>query len=228
MTLILSLETSTDVCSVALHQDGILLKENVLQQSQAHAAMLSPLIQELFQSTSLPMDRLNAVCVSSGPGSYTGLRIGTSTAKGLCYALNLPLIAVPTLDLLAFQASIMKTDSGLLCPIMDARRMEVYCKVFGHDLSVKREVEARVIDENSFGELLETNRMLFVGNGVQKCEGVIRHNNAVFLKGISPLASSLGVLAFRKFKRMDVEDLMLFKPFYLKDFIAKKAQPLLD
>jgi tRNA threonylcarbamoyladenosine biosynthesis protein TsaB len=228
MALILSLETSTDVCSVALHKNAVLVKELSVNEPQAHAAQLSPLIQQIFVSASVLPHQVEAVAITAGPGSYTGLRIGASTAKGMCYALGIPLISVTTLDLLAFQASVSNVEHALLCPMIDARRTEVYCQVFGPDLSVMNKVEARVIDENSFAELLEKNKMLFFGNGAGKCKGVIRSRHAYFLDRIFPSASFLGRLAHEKFRRNEFEDLMTFKPFYLKDFVAKKAQPLLD
>jgi tRNA threonylcarbamoyladenosine biosynthesis protein TsaB len=228
MALILSLETSTDVCSVALHDDQVLVGESSISEPQAHASRLAPLIQQLLSSFSVSPAQLKAVAVSAGPGSYTGLRIGASTAKGICFALGIPLVSVPTLHLIAYQGSFANPDGALLCPMIDARRMEVYMQVFDKELKIIRNVEAVVIDENSFSELLGQHKMLFFGNGAGKCREVIRNANAVFLEGISPSATFLGDLAVRKFQSGDVEDVVSFKPFYLKDFIAKKAQPLLD
>ena len=227
MALILSLETSTDVCSVALHQNEKIVREIVVAETQAHAEKLAPAIHELFESTSLSFKELNAVAVSAGPGSYTGLRIGAATAKGICFAAELPLISIPTLQLLASQAVASGKTNGLLCPMIDARRMEVYCQVFDHTLAPVQSAEAKVIDESGFGELLKTQKMFFFGNGADKCRNMIQNPNAVFLDNVVPLASAMGKIAHTKFLKREFEDLEAFKPFYLKDFVAKKSQPLL-
>jgi len=228
MALILSLETSTDVCSVAIHNNSELVHEAAINQPQAHAARLSPLIEEVLRVAGLTARRLAAVATTSGPGSYTGLRIGVSTAKGLAYGLQIPLLSVATLDLMAFQASFLNETSSLLCPMIDARRMEVYCQLCKPDLSVVSEIEAKVVDENSFSELLNSHNVLFFGSGAEKCKAVIRHKNARFLNGLSPSASHLGLIAGKKFERKEFEDIFSFKPFYLKDFVAKKAQPFFE
>lgn len=168
---------------------------------------------------------LDAVCVSSGPGSYTGLRIGTSTAKGICFALDKPLIAVNTLDLLAYQAKKVITEPGYFCPMIDARRMEVYCQVLGPDMSQVMAIDARIIDGDSFNELLAHDRVFFFGGGAEKCKTVLTHPHAVFVDGIMPEASALGEMAWVKFRKAQFEDLAAFTPLYLKEFIAKKAQP---
>jgi tRNA threonylcarbamoyladenosine biosynthesis protein TsaB len=227
MARILSLETSTDVFSVSLFADGNLVKDEIVNQPQAQAEKLAPLIVDILNSASILIQDLNAVAISSGPGSYTGLRIGTSTAKGICFSLNIPLISVQTLDLMAFQASEFNKQDALLCPMIDARRMEVYCKVVDSGLSVVHPVEAKVIDSESFKELLAHHKMLFFGNGAGKCRDLIVHENAIFLNDIFPKASALGILAQKKFDSREFEDLENFKPFYLKEFVAKKGQPLL-
>lgn len=227
MAVILSLETSTEVCSVALHENGSLINELVINEAQAHAARLAPLIEQLLHSASIKVTSLSAVAISSGPGSYTGLRIGTSTAKGLCYGVRVPLLAVPTLHLMAYQASLTNPDRLMLCPMIDAKRMEVYCQVFDPGMTIITSVEARVIEENSFSELLSHHKMLFFGNGAAKCRDVIKSPNAFFTDGLTPRASFLGRMAYGKFLNNDVEDLISFKPFYLKEFVAKKAHPLL-
>ena len=227
MSYILSLETSTDVCSVALHHHSQLVKEIVINQPQAHASRLSPLIQELLSKTAVEMRQLSAVAVSGGPGSYTGLRIGTSTAKGLCYALNIPLISVPTLNVIAYAGSLVNPYGALLCPMIDARRMEVFCQLYAPDLTVLKPVEAIVIDAASFQELLTTQKMLLIGNGAAKCVSVIESANISFLPDIYPSAAPLGYLASKKLQSGEVENLESFAPFYLKEFVAKKAQPLL-
>lgn len=223
MPVILSLETSTDVCSVALHDGSKVLAHEEIHEPQSHAAQLAPLIEVIRRNADVALKDIHAVAVTQGPGSYTGLRIGTSTAKGLCYALGIPLIAVGTLELLAFQASAVNPEPSLLCPMIDARRMEVYCLVADSKLKILEPVSARVIEEDSFAELLEWNRVLFFGNGADKCREIITHRNAVFLEGIYPVASALGVRAHEKFIKQEFEDLVHFKPFYLKEFVAKKA-----
>ena len=224
MPIILSLETSTDVCSVALHEDGALLAQAEIHEAQAHAARLAPLIDQVMRETAVLMKQVAAVAVTAGPGSYTGLRIGTSTAKGICYAQDIPLIAAGTLELLAFQANTHNPTGALLCPMIDARRMEVYCMIADHKLQMLRPVTAEVIDGNSFSELLRDRQVLFFGNGAEKCRAVITHPNAVFLSGVYPQAAFLGTMAARKFDAGDFEDLIRFKPFYLKEFVAKKAK----
>ena len=224
MSVILSLETSTDVCSVAVHDGKKCLGEAVVREPQAHAAKLAPTIEEVMRSTRIAMHDLRAVAISSGPGSYTGLRIGTSTAKGLCLALEIPLIAIGTLDLLAYQGSFHNKTGALLCPMIDARRMEVYAMVATPQLQVIEPVSARVVDESTFSELLKDKQVLFFGNGAKKCKAVITGSNALFVDDVVPLASSMGEMAAQKFAAGDVEDLTSFSPFYLKEFVAKKAQ----
>lgn len=223
MSLIISLETSTDVCSVALHNDGNLLKEFLLHEPRAHAAKLAPLIDEIFKSQHLKLSDLQAVAVSSGPGSYTGLRIGTSTAKGICFALNIPLIAIPTLELLAFSIK-SHSESDLLCPMIDARRMEVYYAVYNSKYELIYPVKAVEVNEHSFAELLKDRQMLFFGNGASKVVAVLNNPNAVLVDNIVPSASVLGQLAKKKFQLGQFENLVEFAPFYLKEFEAKKAK----
>lgn len=223
MSVILSLETSTDVCSVALHDNQTLLFQSEIHEPQAHAARLAVMIEEAGRRAGVRLKDIDAVAVTSGPGSYTGLRIGTSTAKGLCYALDVPLIAVGSLELLAFQGSNHNSGRALLCPMIDARRMEVYCLVADHQLGIVEPVAAKVIDGSSFQELLATRKVLFFGNGADKCREVLSHPSAVFIQGVYPSAAALGVMAERKFKDESFEDLVSFKPFYLKEFVAKKA-----
>lgn len=223
MPVVLSLETSTDVCSVALHDGEQLLAQDEIHEPQAHASRLAPLIDSVTRKAGVALKTIDAVAVSKGPGSYTGLRIGASTAKGLCYALDVPLIAIGTLELLAFQGNARNPSHASLCPMIDARRMEVYCMVADHHLNIILPVSAMVIDEHSFTELLDGGRVLFFGNGSGKCRDIIRHPNAIFLDGIFPGAGSLGLLAARKYREREFEDLVQFKPFYLKEFVAKKV-----
>jgi len=222
MSLILSLETSTHVCSVALHDAGKLIATREVHTPQSHAERLAPMIEEVRRETGLELKQLAAVAIAAGPGSYTGLRIGVSTAKGLCYTLQIPLIAVGTLDVMASQVAPSQPADVWLCPMIDARRMEVYCQVTTPDLGVIQPVEAKIIDEQSFASLLEKHHILFFGDGAAKCKSAITHPNAIFVDNIVPLASALGVLAHAKFLEHRVEDLLHFEPFYLKDFLIKK------
>lgn len=222
MALILSLETSTSVCSVALHENGKLRVLSELHMEQAHASSLAVLIDGIKKITGVEWAQLKAVSVSSGPGSYTGLRIGTSTVKGLCFALGLPLISVGSLDVMAHKVKGFNIASALLCPMIDARRMEVYCKLLDQDFSEVQPVESKIIDENSFAEFLAEKEIWFLGNGAQKCEGVIKHAKAKFIGNIYPSAAELGHLAFDKYQKNEFEDVIHFEPFYLKEFLIKK------
>lgn len=230
MSYILSLETSTTVCSVALHEAGKLLMSREILIPQSHASKLAVLVDEVRQASGVDFKQLSAVAVASGPGSYTGLRIGVSTAKGLCYALNIPLIAVETLDIMAHQVRVLRTSNlkpgtqnpEFYCPMIDARRMEVYCKVFDNSLNVVQPVEAKIIDEHSFGDVMLKNKLVFFGDGSAKCKEILMNANAAFLDNIFPTAAMLGELAHEKFVAGNVEDVVHFEPFYLKDFLIKK------
>ncbi|HEY5823333.1 MAG TPA: tRNA (adenosine(37)-N6)-threonylcarbamoyltransferase complex dimerization subunit type 1 TsaB [Cyclobacteriaceae bacterium] len=228
MALILSLETATSVCSAALHDDGKLLASSEYHVPQSTASMLAVLIDEIFKKTSIEPSQLNAVAVSAGPGSYTGLRIGVATAKGFCYALNIPLIAINTLQLLVHQVASqhLLSDNALLCPMLDARRMEVYTLLSGADLKIIESTEAKVIDELSYQSWLEKNKILFFGNGSDKCKEMIQHENAVFIPDIIPSAAKLGEMAVHKFNSSQFEDLATYEPYYLKDFMVKKPKSI--
>lgn len=223
MALILSLETSAARCSVALHQNGTLINTLTITENQAHAAKLAILIKEIVADR---MPHLSAIAVSAGPGSYTGLRIGTSTAKGICFALNIPLIAINTLDILSFQFVRKNLPSdGLLCPMIDAKRMEVYCQVVNKNLETIIPAEAKIVDENSFAELLNGQPMFFFGDGALKCRSVISHINAHFTDHFYPEADTLAQMAWIKYQQKAFDHLVNFVPFYLKDFVAKKTSP---
>lgn len=225
MAIILSLETATDVCSAALHDHGTLLSQAETHEPQSHGAQLAVMIDQVIRKANLEFKEINAVAITEGPGSYTGLRIGTSTAKGLCFALDIPLIAIGSLELLAFQAMDYNKSKALLCPMIDARRMEVYCLVADQNLHIIQPVSAKIIDPYSFSELLNGNKMLFFGNGSEKCKEVLHHENATFMSNIVPLATALGILADKKYKAGAFVDLSDFKPLYLKEFLIKSARP---
>lgn len=228
MTHLLSIETSTAVCSVAVHSNDSLLAFAEVHVEQSHATKLAVLIKDVMKSADIGMTSLSAVAVSAGPGSYTGLRIGTATAKGLCYSRSVPLISVGTLDLLVAQVSRVNLTRAWLCPMIDARRMEVYCLLADADQNILQPVQAKVIDEVSFGEELDSAPIIFFGDGAAKCSEVIKHPNAFFIAGVTPSAAYLGGLAWRKFQDSAIEDLVHYEPFYLKEFRVKKPTKLKD
>jgi tRNA threonylcarbamoyladenosine biosynthesis protein TsaB len=216
LSYILNIETATKNCSVALAKDGktILCKE-IAEEGYSHAERLHVFIEAIIEEAGITLQDLSAIAVSQGPGSYTGLRIGVSAAKGLCYALDIPLIAVDTLQALASQVTI---SSGLIIPMIDARRMEVYSAIFSPTLEKKREVLAQIIDDNSFEDKQET--LYFIGDCAEKCKSVLTKENHVFLEEIVyPSAKEMSAISFEKFKINDTVDVAYFEPYYLKDFI---------
>ncbi|HSZ24461.1 MAG TPA: tRNA (adenosine(37)-N6)-threonylcarbamoyltransferase complex dimerization subunit type 1 TsaB [Cytophagaceae bacterium] len=220
MPLLLSIETSTKVCSVALNKGQQLLGSSEILIEKSHSKFITQLIENLFVYAGEKMNDLDAVAVSKGPGSYTGLRIGVSTAKGLCYALDKPLISVSTLASMAYEVNKYNTSKALLCPMIDARRMEVYCAVYDTSLNCKEEVTAKVMQEDSFKELLANQPVLFFGDGSQKCVPLFGENkNAIFIKDIYPSSVNIGTLALKAFEEGKFEDIAYFEPFYLKDFV---------
>ena len=224
MTLILFIETATPVCSVALAKDNQILGIKESTKKNSHSEVVTVFVEELMKEYDLSFSDLDAVAVSKGPGSYTGLRIGVSTAKGLCYALDIPLISVNTLQSLAYGAIIKFSQQSelplLFCPMIDARRMEVYCALYDSNNKKIRETKAEIIDENSFQSFLKSNRIVFFGDGADKCRDIIQDPNAEFMNDVHPSAKNMMNLAFGKFKKQQFEDVAYFEPFYLKDFIA--------
>ncbi len=218
MALILCLETATTNCSVGLAKDGKLLalKEDN-SKNYSHAEKLHIFINEVLKEAGFSTRDLDAIAISKGPGSYTGLRIGVSSAKGLCYSLDIPLISVPTLDLLAAK---LRGDQGIIISMLDARRMEVYSAVYDSDLKQIRDTQAQVLDESAFAEYLEKSKVHFIGNGVAKFEEVCKHTNAVFHTQQYPSAKEMVEIAELKHQKSDTEDVAYFEPYYLKDFIA--------
>jgi tRNA threonylcarbamoyladenosine biosynthesis protein TsaB len=222
--IILQIETATTVCSVALARDGKVVAFKQVDQRNAHAEVITVFIDELLTIPGFSYSDIDAIAVSCGPGSYTGLRIGVSTAKGLCFALDKPLIAIETLEAMVFGviAEGIETDM-LLCPMIDARRMEVYTAVFNSKGENIKPTAAEIIDENSFADLLQDNKILFFGDGAEKCREVLSHNpNSHFLAGFINSATHLSKKAEEKFMAKDFEDVAYFEPYYLKDFIAGK------
>jgi len=216
VSYILNIETATKNCSVALAKDGqIILCKEIAEEGYSHAERLHVFIEEIIQEAGITLKELSAIAVSQGPGSYTGLRIGVSAAKGLCYALDIPLIAVDTLQTLASQVSF---SDGLIVPMIDARRMEVYSAIFSSTLEKKREILAEIVTENSFEDIQE--KVYFVGDSNEKCKTVLSKENFVFLDDIKyPSAKEMGALSFEKYKKSDTVDVAYFEPYYLKDFL---------
>jgi tRNA threonylcarbamoyladenosine biosynthesis protein TsaB len=221
VTYILNLETATKNCSVSISQDGktILCKE-MAEAGYSHAEKLHVFIEESLKESKLSFNDLSAIAVSQGPGSYTGLRIGVSAAKGLCFALNLPLISVDTLQVLASQLSITE---GVIIPMIDARRMEVYSAIFTSKFDKIREVQAEILTENSFEGISET--IHFVGDCAEKAKTVLTNANFIFHEEIIyPSANEMGVLSYQKFQQNEFEDVAYFEPYYLKDFMVTVAK----
>lgn len=198
-----------------------------LHIQQAHASKLAQLIETVLARTGHAPSDLCAIAVASGPGSYTGLRIGAATAKGMCFGLSIPLIALPTLMVLAQQVVNYNATQAWLCPMLDARRMEVYCCVIDAALNVLEPTHAKIIDESSFINLLNEHPIIFFGNGAAKCKEVIVHPSAVFYNNVNVDAAAIGELAFQKFKETQFENLQAFEPVYGKEFVALKGKSLL-
>ncbi|MFK7834054.1 MAG: tRNA (adenosine(37)-N6)-threonylcarbamoyltransferase complex dimerization subunit type 1 TsaB [Winogradskyella sp.] len=222
MALVLNIETATTNCSVSLSKDGetLVLKEDN-SVSYSHAETLHLFIDEVFKSANLKPSKIDAVAVSKGPGSYTGLRIGVSSAKGFCFALNKPLISISTLESLAHQ---IKHKDGFIIPMLDARRMEVYSAIYTSDLKLHREIKAEILTEDSYQALLATDKVYFIGSGVEKTKALIQHPNAIFIEGKLPSANEMSSLVELKYKKSDTEDVAYFEPYYLKDFVALKKK----
>ena len=226
MACILHIETSTDVCSVALSEDGAILFTKEDFDGPQHAVTLGVFVDEVLSMADSHAKPIDAVALSCGPGSYTGLRIGASMAKGICYGRNLPLIALPTLKVMSVPILLMADlpEDALLCPMIDARRMEVYAAIYDRALNPIKEVSADIITADSYAEYLREHPVYFFGNGAAKCKEVITHQNARFIDGIQPLARWMFPLADRAFLDGTFQDVAYFEPFYLKEFVATVAK----
>lgn len=222
MSSILLIESSTEITSTALSVDGKIVYEMETRQPNSHTTQLAPYIENTlnFFSKEFKDKKIDAIAVSGGPGSYTGLRIGVALAKGLCYGFNVPLIAIDTLMLMTNQMTDRYPDH-LFCPMIDARRMEVYCAIYDTQLNNLKPVSADIINEQSFIDYLSTNKVCFFGNGSNKCREIITHPNALFIDNIVPLASQMNTLAQEKFDKGQFEDVAYYEPYYLKEFVAK-------
>lgn len=230
MSCILNIETSTNVCSVAVSQDGSCIFNKEDHEGPNHAVILGVFVQEalsFIDSHAIPLD---AVAVSCGPGSYTGLRIGLSMAKGICYGRDVKLIAIPTLELMCVPLLLgekINEENALLCPMIDARRMEVYSQFFDRALKEVRSISADIVENNTYDDILVQQPVYFFGNGAEKCHEVLTHHNAHIIEGIVPLAKNMYPLAEKRMANEQFEDVAYFVPFYLKDFVAKEAKKLL-
>ena len=226
MAIILNIETSTKNCSVSIADSGKIIAFKELNNGNySHAEVLHPFIENILKEGNISKSEIDAIAVSKGPGSYTGLRIGVSAAKGLSFALNKPLISIDTLISLSFAVSI---DCGVIVPMLDARRMEVYAAVFDKHHKKIREIKAEIIDETSFSDVLDRGKVYFLGDGAHKCKEIITHKNAIFMDDKFPSSKEMAILSYDKYKKEDIENLAYFEPFYLKDFIVipeKKKKP---
>ncbi len=227
MAIILLIETATKSCSVAISQNGLVLVKKEINEQNAHATSLTLFIDEVILQAKITFHQINAIAVSKGPGSYTGLRIGVSTAKGLCYALNIPLLAIDTLIAMAkgfiTQNKISKSSSALFCPMIDARRMEVYCAIYDVDCTEILKTEAKIIDENSFSDILDKKKVYFFGDGAVKFTNTLSaQSNANIVDGFINSAADMSAAAYSKFLANDFEDVAYFEPLYLKEFIVLK------
>ncbi len=216
MALILSLETSTDVCSAALHSDGLLISNQTHKIEKSHSSLLPPIVLEICKEANVNLDDINAVAVSGGPGSYTGLRIGISSAKGFAFALDVPVIAVPTMDVMLGAVRGKFKGNYFLCAMMDARRMEVYTKMEDQDGKEVWPLQAKILESNSFEGF---NEMIYLfGNGMPKFREITDQPNLVFIDDIYPDASNMGLIAFSKYQSSEFEDVAYFEPNYLKEW----------
>lgn len=229
MACILHIETSTQVCSVAVSEDSHVIFQQEDHSGPNHAERLGSMVDEALSFTDNHAIPFDAVAVSCGPGSYTGLRIGVSMAKGICYGRNLKLIAVPTLELMCVPVLLreMVEENALLCPMIDARRMEVYAGIYDRALKEVRPVGADVVDADTYKQWLDERPVYFFGNGAAKCMETINHPNAHLIEGIEPLAKWMQPLAERRLLNGQTEDVAYFEPFYLKDYVAKMPKKLI-
>ncbi|MEQ8908329.1 MAG: tRNA (adenosine(37)-N6)-threonylcarbamoyltransferase complex dimerization subunit type 1 TsaB [Vicingaceae bacterium] len=227
MTRILALETSTKNCSVAIFENGKLIDAIEEGGAYSHAEKLALFVDQLLSRNKLDYQDLKAVAVSKGPGSYTGLRIGVSLAKGLCYSLSLPLISIETLQHMAWGArKEVKQEEAFYCPMIDARRMEVYAAIYNSDLELVKPTSADIIEEDSYRDFIAQKPVYFFGDGAEKCKEILKNERANFIHLNLPSSKSMGEIAQKNFVQNAFEDLAYFEPFYLKEFIAIKPKKL--
>lgn len=230
--MILNIETSTTVCSIALSDKNKIIAHKESFEHNSHSQLLARFIDDIFKENNIKPKDLKAVAVGEGPGSYTGLRIGVSTAKGMAFSLNIPLIAIDTLLIMATDItknfSELNNQNAILCPMIDARRMEVYTSFYDFESNKLSQTTNLVIDKNSFIEKLEKQKIIFFGDGAEKCKNLITHKNAIFIDNIYPIAQNMIEIAEQKFNNNIFEDLAYFEPFYLKPFITTIAKNKLN
>ena len=222
MSFILNIDTATDIAYISISKEGEILGDISNANQKDHGSFLQPAIEALLQKTSITLTQLDAVAVAAGPGSYTGLRVGMASAKGLCYALNKPLITISTLEILSFAAITIAeatATNALFCPMIDARRMEVFTAIYDENLRIIKEPSAMVLDENSFANGLLNNTIIFFGNGSTKWKNICTHPNALFLPDLNN-SLAMSKLAYTKFCNSDFADLAYVEPFYLKEFFG--------
>lgn len=230
MSKILLIESGTNVCSIAVAVDLEVVGLRESADEKAHAALLTIFIDQLVKETGISIAQLDAIVVSKGPGSYTGLRIGVSAAKGICYAAEKPLISINSLDSMTqgayqlYKSIIEKSGIDYFCPMIDARRMEVYTALYDKEFNRIKETEALVVDESTFKNHLEHKKILYFGNGAIKCREIINHPNAFFIDDFSPSAQFMIPLAIKALTNQTFEDVAYFEPYYLKDFIATQSK----
>jgi len=223
LALILNIETATKNCSVSLsNKEEIIALKELNDGNYSHSENLHVFIDEVLKSANKTFKEIDAIAVSKGPGSFTGLRIGVSAAKGICFSLDLPLISISTLASLAGAINVEEGD--IIIPLLDARRMEVYSAVFDHNYDQIRKTEAEIIDKNSFEKYLNNGKVYFLGDGAHKIKEIINHKSAIFLDGYFPSAREMAKLSYDKYKKNDTEDVAYFEPFYLKDFLITKSK----
>jgi len=221
-TYILNIETATKNCSVAIAKNGqVLAYKDINTGGYSHAERLHPLIETLLSQSGLNFGDLSAIAVGKGPGSFTGLRIGISAAKGLCFALNIPLISLDTLHILSHS---LKINKGFIIPLIDARRMEVYTAVYSSEYNQLTPIEAKILEEDSFKAYLEKSSVYFIGDGVNKFSSICLHKKAQFRYDVLPSAKHMARLSYLKYKKNDTENIAYFEPFYLKDFLFTKSK----
>jgi tRNA threonylcarbamoyladenosine biosynthesis protein TsaB len=225
MAIILNIETATPVCSVSIAKDGELIASKELNSRNSHSSVITLFIEELMNDKGLEFKDLDAVAVSMGPGSYTGLRIGVSTAKGICFAMDKPLIAVSTLQAMAagmvsFSPELKIDENTLFCPMIDARRMEVYTALYSPQNAVIEDVHNKIIDEQSFADILSTKKLVLGGDGAEKCKETLKGSNCIYLDEFYPSSKYMAKISEEKFQKELFEDVAYFEPYYLKDFVA--------
>ena len=223
---LLALESATQIGSVALYSGETLMGKMEIRRAKSHARLMMPMVAQLLENLQLTTADLSAIGVGKGPGSYTGLRVGVSTAKGLCMALDKPLLSFGSLEALAWQ--VKETAAALdawICPMIDARRMEVYCAFYDADINEQRPIKAQILEADTFQDILEERKVIFLGDGSAKSKAVFgEHPNAIILSEQLSSAASVGTVLHQKFLSEDFEDLVRFEPFYLKDFVATKPK----